>query len=688
MSIGSRPPTKRLLGTLAVAAMLLSTMSPLAPARAVEQGFSATGGDAQTAIEQALASTGATSITAVLTDAQGTIWEGSTGVVSADGARPSTTTLYGIGSTSKMFATVAVMQLIEAGAIGLDEPVASYLPSFRMKSPQYRQITVRMLLDHSAGLPGATYASIFTTSPWRGYGKSVLSALANSDLKTTPGAMSVYCNDCFTVAGELVEHVSGMPFTTYVERNILRPLEMSGSTYATKGLPPTATAADLVLNGADFPMVYTNAYASGGLMSTASDMAGFARMLLNHGRAGSVAVLGAPSIAEMGRSQLASTLAPIKNNPYELGLGWDTVSQLSLASVGVRSWMKGGDAFQYHSALLVLPDAGLAVFLAGAGLGLDSGVLEKVAQRIALNALVERRIIPQMPMPLGVDQPPVAVPSTDDINSMAGTYLGSMGAGLRLRPASDGTLSMDRYTAGEWSAMPAALSFRADGSWWPEGTSSSSYHTVHGWGRNYLVHTSPDGYGNVTGEMILGQRVDSTGPTAAPWRERVGSWLLVSDRPDSVGWLDDPSLNIDAIPGLPGYLFVAGQYPFDARQGDLGAMFLQIPIAFGRDLNDLVPVSRNTLRAGSLVLQKRDGVAALESGSITVKIGPGGFAEWRSVPTTGRLSIRGAKAWKLYSSDLAFLNGGASDATGLHAPADAMLLIFGNAGDVVSVTRR
>ena len=63
--------------------------------------------------------------------------------------------VYGAGSVSKIYTTVAVMQLAEAGKLELDTPVVKYLPAFKMADPRYKDITVRMLLNHSSGLMGS-----------------------------------------------------------------------------------------------------------------------------------------------------------------------------------------------------------------------------------------------------------------------------------------------------------------------------------------------------------------------------------------------------------------------------------------------------------------------------------------------------------------------------------------------------
>ena len=120
-----------------------------------------------------------------------------------------------------------------------------YIPDFSMQSPQYKQITVRMLLNHSAGVPGTDYADICSHKPIPSYVDRVLAGLRNSHLKTTPGAMNVYCNDCFTLAGVVVERVSGMPFQDYVTKNILKPLGMKHSIYPTS-VPAPGTVAPVI----------------------------------------------------------------------------------------------------------------------------------------------------------------------------------------------------------------------------------------------------------------------------------------------------------------------------------------------------------------------------------------------------------------------------------------------------------
>ena len=677
--------TSRRMVVLASGFAVLASMAVLAPASAVDGTYPTTAAAGQHAMEAALASTNATSITAGLTDAQGLLWQGSTGVRGVGDGAPTPTTMHGIGSTSKMFATTAIMQLVDQGKVGLDTPVVKYLPQFRMLSPQYRQITVRMLLDHSAGFPGSYYADAFTTKPYAKYADDVIANLAKSELKTTPGAMSVYCNDCFTLAGEVVAKVSRMPFTTYVQRNILQPLGMTNSMYVTGALPPAGAAARVVANGHNNPLEVTNVYASGGLMSTPENMLAYARMLLNKGVAGDTQVLTSGSINQMGESQLPTSLHPIEHNVWNYGLGWDTVDDLTLKAVGVRAWVKGGDTSDYHASLIVAPEVGLSAFVAGAG-SFSSSTAQAIAEEILLNALAERGDIAAVPPRVGTAQPAEAVPTEEDINGIVGTYLGTPGIGQRISRGAGNTLTLERYENGTWHMGPATFTFRTDGAWWPTTPAAIGIRAATGWGRTYIVYEMPTGYGSTYGWQIIGQRMQPNGDMNKAWKDRLGAWLFIGDQPSSTTWLGHPGTVISQILGLPGYVDVMGVAPINAHQANVGTMFLQVPLMFGRDLDDLVAVTPDILRMGGFAMVRAGSVPMLARGKTPVVISSLGYPEWRVVPKASKVAVRSAQAWFMYDKDLTLLAHGTKDAAALRAPAGGMLLVFGTIGHRIDVT--
>lgn len=129
--------------------------------------------------------------------------------------------IYCIGSVSKVYVTTAVMQLVEQGKVDLDAPVTDYIDDFKMADERYKDITVRMLMNHTSEI----FGSSLKNSDLYGDNSSVstentLKNLENQRLKADPGEYAAYCNDGFTLLELLVERVSGMSYTDYVEKNI------------------------------------------------------------------------------------------------------------------------------------------------------------------------------------------------------------------------------------------------------------------------------------------------------------------------------------------------------------------------------------------------------------------------------------------------------------------------------------
>ena len=300
----------RLLSVLALVALLfaLATASALARAAAprpaaATTSFRATIKDGRAAAQALLAQSGAASFSLALVSGERVVWQETFGDADkATSTPPTADTMYGIGSVSKMLATVAAMTLVDQGKVELDAPFARYVPAFTMLAPAYRQITVRMLLDHSSGFPGSTYSDLVTATYFPGYLQQVLDTLAIERLKTTPGYMSVYCNDGFTMIEALVFAVTGKTYAQYVQDEIFTPLGMDHSAYPLEPFPDGSYAKAYTGDVAN-PREVLNMLASGGLYSTPSDMSRLARMLMNGGAYGDTRVLTAASVAEMGTDQ-------------------------------------------------------------------------------------------------------------------------------------------------------------------------------------------------------------------------------------------------------------------------------------------------------------------------------------------------------------------------------------------------
>lgn len=188
---------------------------------------------------------GTTSLQYALIDGGEIVVSGQTGKNDINDKVPLTSnTVYGIGSTSKMMLTAAVMKLVDEGKIDLDAPVVNYMPDFKMKDNRYKQITPRMLLNHSSGLLGTSTSNATLYGDNDTYSHDTfLEQLANQNLKADPGEYSVYSNDGFTLAEILVERVSGIGYTAFIHKYFTEPLDMKHTKSPQDVLNPSDMAA-------------------------------------------------------------------------------------------------------------------------------------------------------------------------------------------------------------------------------------------------------------------------------------------------------------------------------------------------------------------------------------------------------------------------------------------------------------
>jgi CubicO group peptidase (beta-lactamase class C family) len=142
-------------------------------------------------------------------------------------------TVYSICSISKLFTSIGVMQLRDAGKLRLDDPVQRHLPWFdiRRTDPEAPGITVEGLLTHSSGLPRESAHAYWTgpdfTFPTR---EQIIERLSSQETLYPAERYYQYSNLGLTLAGEVVAAASGEPYAEYVRRNILEPLELRGTT--------------------------------------------------------------------------------------------------------------------------------------------------------------------------------------------------------------------------------------------------------------------------------------------------------------------------------------------------------------------------------------------------------------------------------------------------------------------------
>ncbi len=201
-------------------------------------------------------------------------------------------TKFDLGSMGKMFTSVAILQLVEQGALSLDGRIVDYLPDYPNREVA-EQVTIHHLLTHTAGMGDCFEGEFFTTPrdqlrTLEGY----LPLFVDDPLQFEPGEQWAYSNEGYILLGLIIERVTGQGYWDYVGENVLLPAGMAdtGACDLEAEAPERATGyttfdaegndtGTLAENTPLMPVVGTPA---GGSYSTVEDLLRFANALLDH----------------------------------------------------------------------------------------------------------------------------------------------------------------------------------------------------------------------------------------------------------------------------------------------------------------------------------------------------------------------------------------------------------------------
>ncbi|MCD6026605.1 MAG: beta-lactamase [Solimicrobium sp.] len=687
---------------LAIAMALIFSLSGCGSSTSSSPSYDSAIAEGRVAAQKVIDQNEASAITVALVDKNHIIWSQSFGFADPIASQVSTnTTMFGIGSVSKIIATIAVMKLVERGVIDLDTPLVTYLPTFKMVSEEYKKVTVRMLLNYSAGFPGSDYRNLSTRTPFPTHADQVLQTLSQSRLKFPPGYMHDYCNDCFAIIEPLILAKTGKHYTQFVQDEILTPLNMKNSAFPTHEFEP-GSYAKAIKNGIVKPQEFINSFATGGLYSTAEDMARVAMMFLGAGAIDSTQILLQTSVAQMAKNQTTGTFKPVHSNTWAFGLGWDSISQPGLLAVGYDGWAKGGDSGDYGAEIIVSPRAGLGVVVIGAS-SFSSEKAKVIAERILLRALAENHKIRRFPAPLKISEPQRGVHTGNASFGLTGVY-GISSAVLKFEGVQGALFSGDGWT-------PIGEPLKALNREWfakPENT-LINYKIVDanrlGENAQYLITRSPSGYGHYLDSSVLAEKIQNKYPAlSSAWQKRLRlTWLVVNENPDELTWNGmDPRLRLVAVPELEGLIAVRAPtepdefHILDSSKSDTDAnMMLTIPQLNGRDLNDLHIFNRDGTewaRLGSYMHQPIESVSQLVyDRTETILIGPEGYAEWRAVAphiNPVHITITTASSWRLYDATFKSLSYGKGSGVAIlpSGSGTGYLTLFGTPGQAIAVT--
>ncbi len=235
-------------------------------------------------------------------------WTAGFGHADVAGKLPmSAKTRFRMASHSKLFTATAIMQLRERGKLRLDDPVAKHLPWFKMKgaSPGDPPITIEELLTHASGLQREAAAH------WTTYefptSEELRGLIPSRQAAFSPETRWKYSNLAYSIAGMVIESVSGQKWADYIHEHVFRPLGMNDSS-VDKNVPGLAVGYGRRMpDGSRAIMPFVDARgmaAATGVTSTVEDMAKFVSAQFRKGPSGGSQILDSGSLREMHRVRM------------------------------------------------------------------------------------------------------------------------------------------------------------------------------------------------------------------------------------------------------------------------------------------------------------------------------------------------------------------------------------------------
>lgn len=558
--------------------------------------------------------------------------------------------MYGIGSTSKVVTAAAVMRLADEGKLDLKKPLITYIPEFEMADERYRRITPEMLLDHSSGLPGSTLnnAMLLGDNDTENH-DMLLARLKKQRLKSDPGDIQVYCNDGFTLAEILVERVTGLSFTEYIDREFSKNLGLTQfKTPQSGNLSGRLAKIYDEGTGEELPPEHANVIGSGGIYATAMDVCRFSEIFMKN-RAGNAGLLSDGALLAMETSRYNEEINP---NGYDTtlsyGLGWDSVETYPFSRYGIKALVKGGDTNFYHGSLTVLPEENISCAVLTSG---GSSTLNQLAvQEIVMTYLDEVQRIERG------DEESVSHGGEAGLNlaERSGWYAGS--DLLKLSVSGEGEMTVASEGSGRRREQVYRLGedggfYSTDGSYisasgeLSKGSGGRIGRTRLSFqkgkkGREYLMAESMEvypGLGRVAAYLPVGTRYTGNVPAetaVSAWKALDGQeYYLLSEKYTSSAWLKRfmvKPLLLDEPRGILSF------ENLELRMAEVtdeahARFFTEVPGQAGRDLNDYTRTEENGkqyLESGSYRYIAAADAEAFPDADSERTIGADGEAVW------------------------------------------------------------
>lgn len=292
------------------------------------------------------------------------------GVMDIQSGKPLTPqSVQSMASVSKAFTATAIMQLVEAGKMDIDQPLLSYLPYFQMADDRYPQVTIRHLLCHTAGMPALAPEDFFTEfeNPEEddGAAERLVRSLATVKLISNPGETFTYSDTGYDLLADVIAKMSGELFEEYIKQHIFQPLGMQHSTFLLSEVDPAQLVSAHVVDPTTKQIVHSPVFPynrrhapSSCLHSNVEDMSRWVMAHLNGGE------LGGQRILQTGSQlQLWERLSTLGYGGILDGYGWgwflgDLNGHQTATSIGAQPGVQ-------TLAGLLIPDQQIGIIALG-----------------------------------------------------------------------------------------------------------------------------------------------------------------------------------------------------------------------------------------------------------------------------------------------------------------------------------
>jgi len=384
-------------------------------------------------IEREMTETGIPGLSIAIVDDQQIVWAQGFGRADAKAGKPATAeTVYRIGSVSKLFTDIGIMQQVERGKIDLDAPVENFLPNFRPRNPFGTPITLRQLMSHRSGLlrepPVGNYFE--TSEPTLA---ATVRSLNETGLVYAPGTHTKYSNAAIAVVGSALEAQTGQPFAAYLKTSVLEPMGLQHSSFTPEPhiIQDLAKAEMWSYDGTKFeaPTFQLGMAPAGSMYSTVEDLGKFLSVLLAQGRVNNGYLIQPATLEQMWSPQFANSADGV------FGLGFMVRSFEGRRLVG-----HGGAIYGFATSLNLLPEDKLGVVVIATKDSVNA-VTERISEEVLRAVLAQREGKP-VKLPTGTEPVPPA---------LARSLVGRYGSGDRAFDLTylNGRLNLLKISGGE-----------------------------------------------------------------------------------------------------------------------------------------------------------------------------------------------------------------------------------------------